>query len=68
MSSTDKKPLGLLKTVETIQTTIKDLQTKLENKVEWVFKMIPPVYLVFTLITSMFFGYVFFWPVWKLYF
>jgi hypothetical protein len=32
MSSTDKKPLGLLKTVETIQTTIKDLQTKLENK------------------------------------
>jgi general secretion pathway protein F len=48
---------------------ISDLyKTKLENKVEWVFKMIPPVYLVFTLITSIFFGYVFFWPVWKLYF
>ena len=32
---------------------ISDLyKTKLENKVEWVFKMIPPVYLVFTLITS----------------
>lgn len=32
MSSTDQKPLGLLKTVETIQTTIKDLQKKLDNK------------------------------------
>lgn len=32
MSSTDKKPLGLLKTVQTIQTTIEDLQTKLNNK------------------------------------
>lgn len=32
MSSTDKKPFGLLQTVETIQTTIKDLQKKLDNK------------------------------------
>ena len=32
MSSTDKKSLGLLQTVETIQTTIKDLQKKLDNK------------------------------------
>ncbi len=32
MSSTDQKQLGLLQTVETIQTTIKDLQTKLNNK------------------------------------
>lgn len=32
MSSTDKKPFGLLKTVETIQTTIKDLKKKLDNK------------------------------------
>lgn len=32
MNSTDKKPLGLLQIVETIQTTIKDLQKNLDNK------------------------------------
>ena len=32
MNSTNKKSLGLLQTVQTIQTTIEDLQTKLNNK------------------------------------
>ena len=49
--------------------TIADLyKARLENKVEWIFKMISPTYLLFTIAVTLFFIYAFFWPVWKLYF
>jgi type IV pilus assembly protein PilC len=56
-------------TLESKLVALSDLyKTKLENKVEWVFKMISPFYLVFTISITLFFGYAFFWPVWRLYF
>ena len=43
-------------------------KVRLENKVEWIFKMISPAYLLFTIVVTIFFIYAFFWPVWDLYF
>ena len=56
-------------TLEAKMRAIADLyKIRLENKVEWIFKMISPTYLVFTIIVTIFFMYAFFWPVWSLYF
>ncbi|MEK9727300.1 MAG: type II secretion system F family protein [Candidatus Margulisiibacteriota bacterium] len=56
-------------TLEAKMKAISELyRIRLENKVEWVFKMISPTYLVFTIAVSIFFMYAFFWPVWDLYF
>lgn len=56
-------------TLESKMKAVSDLyKVRLENKVEWVFKMISPAYLVFTIAVSIFFMYAFFWPVWDLYF
>ena len=40
---------------------------RLENKLEWIFKMIAPAYFAFTILVSVFFIYAFFMPVWKIY-
>jgi type II secretory pathway component PulF len=56
-------------TLDSKMAAISDLyKSRLENKVEWVFKMISPAYLVFTIGITVFFIYAFFWPVWNLYF
>ena len=56
-------------TLDSKMEAIADLyKARLENKVEWVFKMISPTYLVFTIGVTIFFIYAFFWPVWSLYF
>jgi type II secretory pathway component PulF len=56
-------------TLDDKMSAIADLyKARLENKVEWVFKMISPAYLAFTIGVTVFFIYAFFWPVWNLYF
>ncbi len=56
-------------TLDSKMEAISDLyKSRLENKVEWVFKMISPTYLLFTIGVTVFFIYAFFWPVWSLYF
>ena len=50
-----------------IQAVADLYKVRLENKLEWVFKMIAPTYLGITIIMSIFFIYAFFMPVWKLY-
>ena len=56
-------------TLDSKMNAISDLyKARLENKVEWIFKMISPAYLLFTIVVTVFFIYAFFWPVWNLYF
>jgi type II secretory pathway component PulF len=56
-------------TLDAKMSAISDLyKARLENKVEWVFKMISPAYFIFTIGVTAFFIYAFFWPVWSLYF
>ena len=56
-------------TLDSKMSAISELyKARLENKVEWVFKMISPAYLLFTIGVTVFFMYAFFWPVWSLYF
>lgn len=56
-------------TLDSKMSAISELyKARLENKVEWVFKMISPAYLLFTIGVTIFFIYAFFWPVWSLYF
>ena len=56
-------------TLDSKMSAISELyKARLENKVEWVFKMISPAYLLFTIAITIFFIYAFFWPVWNLYF
>jgi type IV pilus assembly protein PilC len=56
-------------TLDSKMSAISELyKARLENQVEWVFKMISPAYLLFTIGVTVFFIYAFFWPVWSLYF